>query len=89
MGATTDPASYAATFTAAGPAPNSQTLGGDFDVMTEAPEFMNDNIRPYRDMDKVEIIDVNELIPEPSSAVLALAAIGTLAAMSRRRRQAA
>jgi hypothetical protein len=85
-GATTDPASYSATFTNIGsPAPNTSTLGGDFDQMTVAPTYMNDNIRPYREMDTVEITVVSPQIPEPGSVVLALTAVTGFGVVRRRR----
>jgi hypothetical protein len=82
----TDPASYSATFTnAASPAPNMTTLGGDFVQLDVPPTYQNDDIRPYREMDKVEITVVDEVVPEPNSALLAATAIGALAAIRRKR----
>jgi hypothetical protein len=82
----TTPGSYAATFTDIGsPAPNSQTLGGDFDQVLVPPTYQNDDIRPYREMDKVEITVVGEVVPEPGSALLAATAVAALAACRRKR----
>jgi hypothetical protein len=82
----TDPGSYAATFTDVGsPAPNSQTLGGDFDQVLVPPTYQNDDIRPYREMDKVEITVVGELIPEPNTVLLAATAVAALAGFRRKR----
>jgi hypothetical protein len=82
----TAPGSYAATFTNIGsPVPNSQTLGGDFDQVLVPPTWQNDDIRPYREMDKVEITVVGEVIPEPGSAMLAATAVAALAAFRRNR----
>jgi hypothetical protein len=81
----TDPASFVATFTGATAAPNTTNVSGAFDQITDAPEFSNDNIRPYHSMDMVEIIPGGGVIPEPSSAILAMAGIAGLTAMRRRR----
>ena len=81
----TDPGTYAAIFTGGGAAPNTQTLSGQFDQMTTTPDFINDVIRPYREMDKVEITVVTGEIPEPAAGLLAAA--GGLALLAARRRR--
>lgn len=83
-GATTDPASYAATFTSPTSAPNTRTLGGVFDLWTGVPDWQNDNVRPYREMDPIEITTIDGQIPEPAGAVLAL--LGLAAFVGGRRR---
>jgi hypothetical protein len=84
----TDPGSYAATFTDASVAPNTKTLGGNFVQVLVPPTYQNDDIRPYREMDKVEITVVGEVIPEPGSAMLAATAVAALAAFRRKRHAA-
>lgn len=82
----TTPGSYAATFTnIASPVPNSQTLGGNFNQVLVAPNYQNDDIRPYSEMDKLEITVVGEVIPEPNTALLATTAVAALAAFGRKR----
>ncbi|MBA3481552.1 MAG: hypothetical protein H0T51_07035 [Pirellulales bacterium] len=82
----TTPGSYAATFTDLGSlAPNSQTLSGNFDQVLVPPTYQNEDIRPYREMDKVEITVVGEVIPEPNTALLAVTAVAALAALRRKR----
>ncbi|RIK80779.1 MAG: hypothetical protein DCC67_08910 [Planctomycetota bacterium] len=83
-GATTDPASYAVTFTGPGSAPNTNRLVGDFDVMTAPPTYQNATIRPYIQMDPIEITTVGGQIPEPAGAMLALVGAAALAAARRR-----
>jgi hypothetical protein len=53
--------------------------------LTEAPTYQNDTIRPYGLADRVDVHTFQ--IPEPSSALLALAAGATAVALRRRRRQ--
>ena len=80
----TMPATAAATFVnAASPAPNSVTLTLNFDQLEETPEYANEDIRAYRDMDKMEVKTME--IPEPGSVALAL--VGVAALVSRARRQ--
>lgn len=81
----TDPATYTANF---GVAPNTTAVPGTFVQLTDVPDYSNDTIRPYRNMDMVEIIPGGGMIPEPSSAALLLAAVAGLAAVGRRRRAA-
>jgi hypothetical protein len=82
---TTDPASYVATFTGPTSAPNMNTVSGDFQQLTEVPDWSNDNIRPYEEMDMVEHIPGGGVVPEPSSALIALAAVAGMAALRRGR----
>ncbi|HMP07676.1 MAG TPA: hypothetical protein PJ982_15100 [Lacipirellulaceae bacterium] len=83
----TTPGTASATFVnAASPAPNDKTLSFNFDQMTETPTWANENIRPYKIMDSMEVIQMG--IPEPGSASLALAGAAALALRVRRRRAA-
>jgi hypothetical protein len=84
-GDTADPASYSATFTSPTSAPNTRTLGGVFDVWTDVPDWQNDNVRPYREMDPIEITTVNGQIPEPTGVALALIAMAALGGARRRK----
>ncbi len=82
----TTPGTYSATFTnAASPAPNSQTLTGSFDQMTETPAYHDLVIRPYSVMDKLEIITGGGQVPEPNSLVLAFGGLAALAVRRIRR----
>lgn len=82
----TTPGSFSATFTnSASPVPNSQTLTGEFDQMTETPTYHDLVIRPYGVMDKVEVITTGGEVPEPSCLVLALGGVGMLAVGRLRR----
>jgi hypothetical protein len=80
----TDPATSAATFTNSTAAPNSKTLTIGFTQETDTPQFANENIRSYSQMDKMEVIHLR--IPEPNAAVLVLAGLATLAVRARRSR---
>jgi MYXO-CTERM domain-containing protein len=75
------PASYGVTF-----AGSSTPLSGDFVQVTMAPTYQNDDIRPYSTMDKVEITQIDGVVPEPSSGLMAAAGIAALASLRRRRR---
>jgi MYXO-CTERM domain-containing protein len=82
----TPPGAFSATFTnSASPLPNTQTLSGEFEQMTETPTYHDLVIRPYNVMDKVEIITTGGEIPEPTGIVLALSGLGLLAVRRRRR----
>jgi len=92
------PATISATFTdASSPPPNTTTLtmdlSGAIDPITgmqvtpSVPEFFEQNIRPAKLMEMNEIKE--KFIPEPSSAMLALAGVAGLAALRRHRRIAA
>ena len=73
------PASYTVNFDT--PA---ASITKDFPQMTDTLTYASDNIRPYSFMDMVEHLNVTGQIPEPSTAVLSLAAVGALAACRRR-----
>lgn len=80
----TDPATYMAVFTDLGSvAPNTTSLGGEFEQVLVPPTYQNDDIRPYRSMDKLEITVVTPQIPEPAGALLAAMALAGLAARRR------
>lgn len=82
----TTPGSYSATFTnSASPAPNSQTLTGDFVQIEETPSYHDLVIRPYGVMDKVEIIPGGAQVPEPTSLMLAAGGLGLLVVRQVRR----
>jgi len=82
----TTPGDYSATFTnAASPVPNSQTLTGEFEQMTETPTYHDLVIRPYGVMDKVEVIPGGGEVPEPNSLVLAMGGLTALAVRRIRR----
>lgn len=84
-GSPTTPATATATFVnAASPAPNSRTLTLQFDQEVDTPTYANENIRPYHNMDKMEVTQMQ--IPEPGS--LALAVLGGVAALGCARRRA-
>jgi hypothetical protein len=57
-------------------------LHGNLIDYSETPEFANENIRPYADMDKMEIATIG--VPEPSAAALVLAAVAAFAVRFRR-----
>jgi hypothetical protein len=73
------PASYVVNFDT--PA---ATIANNFQQMTETLEFASSNIRPYSVMDMVEHIPVTGQVPEPGTAVLAIAAVGAFAGLRRR-----
>lgn len=82
----TTPGDYSATFTnAASPVPNSQTLTGEFEQMTETPTYHDLVIRPYGVMDKVEVIPGGGEVPEPNTLVLAMGGLTALAVRRIRR----
>jgi hypothetical protein len=81
------PATASATFVnAASPAPNSRTLSFNFDQLEETPDYANENIRAYAEMDKMEVKQME--IPEPGGVALALAGVAAVASRIRRRRAA-
>jgi len=83
----TTPATVSALFTGNSPAPNTATQMFQLEQHTETPDYYEENIRPYHNMDKIEI-DGGE-IPEPAGVTLALAGIAAFAVRCRRRRNAA
>jgi len=83
----TMPATATATFVnAASPAPNSVTLTRNLDQLEETPEYANEDIRAYSDMDKMEVKQLE--IPEPGSVALALVGVAALVSRVRGRRTA-
>lgn len=90
-----DPATTPASFTlkyvdGASAVPNEKLISGNFQVQLDAqgnpevPDFQNADIRPYVEVDRMEIIEFE--IPEPSSAALAAVCGMALAAIRRRPR---
>jgi len=78
------PATISGTFTnVASPPPNTTTLTMDLEATTVVPEFFEQFVRPAKEMEMNEIKE--KFIPEPSSAVLALAGIAGLMGLRRRR----
>jgi MYXO-CTERM domain-containing protein len=81
----TDPATATARFvSASSPLPNSKDLTVTFSQLTEEPQFANANVRPYREMDPMEVFKMQ--IPEPGAAIMALAGMAGIAVGRRRRR---
>jgi hypothetical protein len=85
----TTPATANVTY-ASGPNPgpvsfaDAYNLYGGPVVYDETPEFMNANIRPYPDMDPMEVATIGQPIPEPGAAAMILIGMAALALRARR-----
>jgi hypothetical protein len=78
----TDPATATALFVnSASPAPNSKLLTLNLPQETDEPDWMNEDIRPYREQDKMEVVSTE--IPEPAGLLLAVAGVAGLAVRRR------
>jgi hypothetical protein len=84
----TTPATATATFTDSGsPAPNVATRTLQFAALSANPQYVEEDIRAYQDMDKMEYREMS--IPEPSAGLLSLAGVVAVALRSRSRKLAA
>jgi hypothetical protein len=76
----TTPASYSVVYTDLAAMPTTREIEGDLPQITTKPDFAETNVRPYHSMDTMEVgSDSGGGVPEPGSAVLALAALAALA----------
>lgn len=84
----TTPATAAATFVnSASPAPNSATRTLQFSALSANPQYVEEDIRSYQDMDKMEYREMS--IPEPSAGLLSLAGVVAVALRARGKKLAA
>jgi hypothetical protein len=84
---TPTPATATATFVnSASPAPNSVTRTVEFAQLNAPVQYVEEDIRPYHDMDKMEYREMS--IPEPSAGLLSLAGVVAVVLRSRSRKVA-